>query len=410
MTGTAWMVLTACTLFLPTERAVVSSTQRQDRVRAADWPMFRGNARLTGVAEGTLPARLEVLWRFETDGSEPVTSSAAIARGLVFFGSEGGDFYALDLSDGTRRWRYSTGEAAIQSSPAVAGGLVFFGDENGVFHALEAATGKQRWSFTTGAEIISSANPVGDRVVFGSYDGNVYCLAARDGALRWRFETSAQVHATPAVADGRVFVAGCDGQLHIIGLDDGTETAALDVGARAAASPAVQGDRVFLGTLGNRVLCVDCGAQRLAWSFENPDRGFPFHASAAVLEKQVIVAGRDRTVYALDSASGKARWTFRTKGKVDSSPVIVRDRVFVGSADGRLYALDLASGRPRWRFEAGAPISASPAVAGGRLVIGANDGVVYCFGAKSTHNGEKESGRRPQPARPLEDRRFPGSQ
>ena len=44
--------------------------------QAAAWPMFRGGPALLGVAEDSLPARLELLWSFKTAG--PVKSSAAI--------------------------------------------------------------------------------------------------------------------------------------------------------------------------------------------------------------------------------------------------------------------------------------------------------------------------------------------
>ena len=80
------------------------------------------------------------------------------------------------------------------------------------------------------------------------------------------------------------------------------------------------------------------------------------------------------------TATGAAAWTFATRGRVDSSPVVTGGRVYVGSSDGHLYVLDLASGRKLWEFDAGAGITTSPAVAAGRLVIGSRDGRVYVFG------------------------------
>jgi len=74
-------------------------------------------------------------------------------------------------------------------------------------------------------------------------------------------------------------------------------------------------------------------------------------------------------------------WTYRTKGQVNSSPVISGSTVYVGSDEGNLYALDLASGRLKWRFAAGAEIKGSPAIGSSRLVIGSGDGAVYCFTA-----------------------------
>jgi outer membrane protein assembly factor BamB len=85
-------------------------------------------------------------------------------------------------------------------------------------------------------------------------------------------------------------------------------------------------------------------------------------------------------VHCLNAKTGKAIWTFATRGRVESSPAIAGERVYVGSNDGRLYVLDLKTGAKLWEFHAGAPLSASPAISSGRLVIGSQDGMLYCFG------------------------------
>src|SRR2546426_826233 len=51
----------------------------------ANWPMFRGNPALTGIASGPWPDKLSLLWSFKTGG--PVKSSAAVVDGHVFIGS-----------------------------------------------------------------------------------------------------------------------------------------------------------------------------------------------------------------------------------------------------------------------------------------------------------------------------------
>src|SRR5205814_294666 len=45
-------------------------------VAADEWPQFRGNPALTGVASGTVPSTLKLLWTYEA--GEPIESSAAI--------------------------------------------------------------------------------------------------------------------------------------------------------------------------------------------------------------------------------------------------------------------------------------------------------------------------------------------
>jgi outer membrane protein assembly factor BamB len=85
-------------------------------------------------------------------------------------------------------------------------------------------------------------------------------------------------------------------------------------------------------------------------------------------------------MHAIDLESGEALWTYRTRARIDSSPVIVGERVFFGASTGEVFALDAETGEVDWRFETGSSIVASPSIAEGKLVIGTEDGQVYCFG------------------------------
>ena len=185
----------------------------------------------------------------------------------------------------------------------------------------------------------------------------------------------------PAVISAAL-VTGCDALLRAIRISDGQEQYHVSSGAYTGASPAVVGRRAYYGTFEHEVLGVDLAAKTVLWRYKPVERQFPFYSSAAVDAGKVVLGGRDKLVHCLDAETGKAAWTFATKGRVDSSPVIAGGRVYVGSADGRVYALDLASGKAADEFDAGSPITASPALAGGRLVIGTQDGQVFCLGAK----------------------------
>ena len=138
--------------------------------------------------------------------------------------------------------------------------------------------------------------------------------------------------------------------------------------------------RAYYGTYDNEVLGVDLKTRKILWRYRRPDRNFPFYSSAALVGNRIVVGGRDKLVHAIDRQSGKAAWTFTTRARVDSSPVIAAGRVYVGSNDGRLYVLDATSGKSVFEFEAGGPLSASPAVASGKVVIGSQDGKLFCLG------------------------------
>ena len=54
-------------------------------------------------------------------------------------------------------------------------------------------------------------------------------------------------------------------------------------------------------------------------------------------------------MHAVDVATGKAAWTFKTDGEVKSSPVVAGDSVLIGSYDSNLYALAAKTGKLRGR-------------------------------------------------------------
>ena len=239
--------------------------------------------------------------------------------------------------------------------------------------------GKARWTFKTEGEIQSSPNWSGDRLFIGSYDEHLYCLSATSGALLWKFRAGGPVHCTPAIDNDTVYVSGCDEHLRGIDVATGQQRFEVPLGNYTGASAAVTGGRGVRRDLRQR------GAGDRLWRGASvrwryyTTRTFPFYSSAAVAGDRIVLGGRDKIVHCVARSTGRALWTFRTRARVDSSPLIVGGRVFVGSSDGNLYELDLATGKKAWQFTAGGALTASPAAAGGSLVIGSQDGTLYCL-------------------------------
>ncbi len=353
-----------------------------------DWPQFRRDPALTGVAPTAPGDELELAWSVPLGFS--VESSPAVVGGFVYATALPGVLVKLDLETGTEAWRYQPGATEAEnegfeedrfgeSSPAVSGGLVFVGDLLGVLHAVDTETGTVRWTFATGAEIKSSPVVESGVVLVGSYDEHFYAFDAGTGEMLWSLQAEGPVHATPARSGGLAWITGCDAILRGVRIRDGHEALRFDSGAYTAASPAIADGVLYYGTFNNEVLAVDADQGVLRWRYEHPERHFPFYASAAVRDGLVVVAGRDKLVHALDRESGEARWTFRARARFDASPAIAGNRVYAGNADGRLYVLDLATGEKVSEFHAGGPIMGSPALSGAHIVFGTQDGTLFAL-------------------------------
>ena len=82
---------------------------------AADWPLFRGDPRMTGVSASKLPDKLDERWTFKCQ--QAVESATAIAGGVVYVASADKHLYALDLATGNLKWKTQLGP--MKAAPAV---------------------------------------------------------------------------------------------------------------------------------------------------------------------------------------------------------------------------------------------------------------------------------------------------
>src|SRR5215469_10946377 len=105
--------------------------------------MFRVDARHSATYQtGGVPAFHRVKWTFHAAG--PIVSTPAVAGGVLYFGSNDHNLYALDAASGELRWKFAT-KGRVASSPAVGDGRVYFGSYDSNFYALDAATGAVVW-------------------------------------------------------------------------------------------------------------------------------------------------------------------------------------------------------------------------------------------------------------------------
>ena len=112
------------------------------------------------------------------------------------------------------------------------------------------------------------------------------------------------------------------------------------------------------------------------WRVDDLEHGS--HAPV-LLGSNLIVAGEDGTVVALDAKTGETRWT-RSLGIDVYAPLTgTEDVVLVSSGDGVVVALSATDGSERYRVDAGGQVKRSPAVADGRVYVASDNGLVTAF-------------------------------
>ncbi|HEY6697011.1 MAG TPA: PQQ-binding-like beta-propeller repeat protein [Acidimicrobiales bacterium] len=394
-----------------------------------DWPMWgHGPGRTfsypcdTALSPGTV-GELEEAWFFNAD--DAVTATPAVVDGTVYVGDWSGNFYALDLATGDRRWTFRARvhprvyAGQIVSSAAVADvageRTVYFGAGN-TLYALGAGDGELRWQHRLAPEsdddpreIESSPVVVEGMVIFGSDvhnadDGTpaaVFALDAATGEERWTTVT-APTDGDPAGGGptrDRPTGPGCADVWGSPSVDLGRRLVFVGTGNCTATDHWGSHSEAILA------LELDTGEERWSYQPHEPNRDDLDFAGAPNLfdvdgRTAVGLGNKDAVYYAVDRETGEPLWDTRvaepgipepgsdysTGGFI--GPTALADGVIVGgTAVGGapyLHAIDAASGGVLWQQEVAGPTYAAAAEANGVVFIGGTD---FTFRALDQRDG-----------------------
>jgi outer membrane protein assembly factor BamB len=119
----------------------------------------------------------EIAWTFQpVKRAQPFASSAALTDKLALIGSRDKRLYALGRATGKEVWSFAT-DGKVDSSPVVAGSRVYFGSQDGNLYVLDLAGMEVQRLKLDGP--ISASPAVSDGcLVIGTERGTVYCLGA----------------------------------------------------------------------------------------------------------------------------------------------------------------------------------------------------------------------------------------
>ena len=361
----------------------------------AEASMYLGGAQRTGVYETMGLEELSgVKWKFKTEGE--IWTSPVAAEGIVYFGSDDGHLYAVEIESGHEVWRFPTGDE-IHSSPAVADGRVYFASYDGYVYAVDIKTGQEVWKFDTMVDSpltyiprpryddYTSSPLVKDGIVYiGGLDPNkcLFALDAKSGAEIWQFAPKLpdQIRSSPAIFGDTLYVGGEFSKFYALDVETGEQKWRLSLGGNVGYAPAVSAEGVvYFSSKDTQLHAVDgetgteLWAERLygmAWTTGSP----------AVANGFVYVGISDGyQLFAIDPVTGEIEWSFATGGYVWSSPIVQGEIVYVGSGDGSVYALNALSGQEIWHFETENAIYSTPLVHEGNVFVTSLDGFLYAL-------------------------------
>jgi outer membrane protein assembly factor BamB len=259
-----------------------------------DWPMFRGDLMHQGSA-ALGGSKLALAWTYCTQKS--VFSSPVVQGGIVYVASTDTTVTAINIQSPKVLWHFRA-DSPFYGTPVINNETLYIDSLDGTMYALNIHSGQVKWETkvqTAGAKLWSSPIVADGLVIFGTAStfsenpklpGQVIALDASTGQQRWRSFTLANgaqgggVWSSPTV----------DSTQHIVYVgtgdpDDGVQAYNLSDGRLLWHWRSVVHD----------VSDTDVGAGPLL---------FPGKQSRL----QVMVGGKNGSVYSLDASTGSVTW------------------------------------------------------------------------------------------------------
>jgi len=202
------------------------------------------------------------LWAFKTGGR--VYSSPVPDGDEVYFGSDDGRIYKVDIDSGMLIWEFETG-GKVRSAPALEAGIVYAASWDGQMYAVNAATGLQVWKAPLAKYTRSSPAVRKGRLYVGDESGQMLCFNAKSGARLWARPLGGYISACPVVCEDGVVFASEQGDIAR------TDHAGKVIWKRKLAAP-LRGQPVATQT--QLIVPTDAGALVLRRSDGQPDARF----------------------------------------------------------------------------------------------------------------------------------------
>ena len=113
-------------------------------------------------------------------------------------------------------------------------------------------------------------------------------------------------------------------------------------------TPVTDGKSLYIGDDVGVIYALDTKTGKTRWTF---DTGMRIVGSPAVSEGVVVFGSANYTIYGLHAKTGKKLWHITTNQAVMGAATIHEGIAYIGGGDGRMFAIDIHTGKVKWSFD-----------------------------------------------------------
>ncbi|PLR21682.1 outer membrane protein assembly factor BamB [Pantoea endophytica] len=269
----------------------------------------------------------------------------------IYIGSERGQVFALNTSDGGIAWQTKVAGEAL-SRPVVSDGLVLVHTSNGMLQGLDQSTGVIKWTVNLDMPALSLRGESAPTVAFGGAivggdNGRVSAVIVNQGQLIWQQRISqpsgateidrlSDVDTTPVVVNGVVYALAYNGNLTALELRSGQVLWKREIGG--VKDMVVDAGRIYLVDQDDRVIALNADGGVAIW--RQSDLLHRNLTSPVLFNGYLVVGDSEGYLHWINTLDGR----FVAQQKLDSDgfqtePVVAGDKLLIQAKGGEVYAI-----------------------------------------------------------------------
>ena len=156
----------------------------------------------------------KMIWKYSTGGR--VHSGFSFFKGNVVFSSYDKNVYCLNKDSGTLVWKRGFENIIENPSYPVKDGVIFMGSRGPEFFAIDMEAGKIKWKFSGNGMFSGAACISGNILYTGCGDQNVYAINADNGKLVWKYTTNGMIFSFMKVSEGVLYAGSSDCNMYAL--------------------------------------------------------------------------------------------------------------------------------------------------------------------------------------------------
>jgi outer membrane protein assembly factor BamB len=286
----------------------------------------------------------------------------------------GQHIYAINLSNGTEKWRFpaeADAKVSFFSNPVLTeDGQLLAGSYDFQLYSLNPVNGTVRWLFTRSKDhLIASPLATQELIFQPSSDHFLYALDLQ-GNFKWSFETPQPLWAQPATDTSCecVYQAGMDHKVYSLNAQSGAQKwVSEDLDGAIVGTPAYGPDgTLYVGTFGSEIIALNAENGKVRWRFSS--QGWVW--GGPIYHEGVLYFGDlEGVFYAVDASNGSERWRLNPgTGAITGAPAILDGKISFTTELDYLYTVD-EQGNPAWSKALGGKLHSTPVVSGDVILV-----------------------------------------